>query len=419
MGKRNIIKNMKNITVEEKNIDELRLDFGNPRKIKKADMESLKISLAAFDDFGIIVVNDYNQVIAGNQRIQAMKEMGWAKPILCKVLTGFTDQELMAVNIRANKNSGVFDEIILSEWIKDIELSLVVPVELTGLSPIELRDLNPTVSKEDDFEIPNEVETDIQLGDLFQIGEHRLLCGDSTDAGSAVILMDGKHADMVFTDPPYGVAIGEKNRMLNSFQKAGRNLTDIESDSKTPDELYQVLLPAFKNIKSNMAEDCTVFVTSPQGGGLGMMMMMMMKEAGLEIRHVLIWKKNCPTFSMGRLDYDYQHEPILLTWGKKHNYYGLGKHRTSVWEIDKPMACKEHPTMKPIALIENALLNNSKEHDIIIDFFLGSGTTMVAAHQLGRKCYGIELAPKYCQVIIDRMKKLDPDIKIERVNNLG
>ena len=118
---------------------------------------------------------------------------------------------------------------------------------------------------------------------------------------------------------------------------------------------------------------------------------------------------------MGRLDYDYQHEPILLTWNKTHKFYGGGRFKTSIWEIDKPMKSKEHPTMKPVALVENALLNNSKEGDVVIDWFIGSGTTMVAAHQLGRKCYGMEIDPKYCQVIIDRMRKLDPNINV-RIN---
>jgi DNA modification methylase len=155
-------------------------------------------------------------------------------------------------------------------------------------------------------------------------------------------------------------------------------------------------------------------VTAPQGGELGLMMMMMMMESGLKVRHVLMWYKNAPTFSMGRLDYEYQHEPILLTWNKTHKYYGKGEHRTSVWKVDKPRANKEHPTMKPVKLVENALLNNSLEGDLIGDFYLGSGTTMVASHQLNRKCYGMEIDPKYCQVILDRMRKLDPNIEIKK-----
>lgn len=145
-----------------------------------------------------------------------------------------------------------------------------------------------------------------------------------------------------------------------------------------------------------------------------MMMMMMMQEAGLPVRHVLIWKKNQATFSMGRLDYDYQHEPILLTWTKRHNYYGKGEHRTSVWNIDKPRASKEHPTMKPVELPANAMLNNSKEGDVVIDPFLGSGTTMVAAENLGRVCYGIEISPAYTAVCLQRMKDLGLDPQLAK-----
>lgn len=143
-----------------------------------------------------------------------------------------------------------------------------------------------------------------------------------------------------------------------------------------------------------------------------MMMMMMMAEAELPIRHVLIWKKNSPAFSMGRLDYDYQHEPILMTWGKRHKFYGQGQFKTSIWEIDKPRKSKLHPTMKPVELIANAILNHTQETEIVGDFFMGSGSTMLAAHQLNRKAYGIEIMPEYCQVIIERMLAFDKNLPV-------
>ncbi|HUU94951.1 MAG TPA: site-specific DNA-methyltransferase, partial [Phycisphaerae bacterium] len=141
----------------------------------------------------------------------------------------------------------------------------------------------------------------------------------------------------------------------------------------------------------------------PQGGELGMMMMMMMmQEASLPVRHVLIWKKNQPTFSMGRLDYDYQHEPILMTWGKRHKCYRQGPFRTSIWEVPKPRKSAEHPTMKPVALVTNALLNHTLVGQNVADIFLGSGTTLIAAEQLGRRCYGMEIEPRYVDVIVKR-----------------
>jgi len=143
-------------------------------------------------------------------------------------------------------------------------------------------------------------------------------------------------------------------------------------------------------------------------------MMMMMKDAGLEIRHVLIWIKNSPTFSMGRLDYDYQHEPILFTWKKSHKKIMNGKYKTSVWNVDKPRKCDLHPTMKPVELVENALLNSSEKGDTAIEPFSGSGTTFIACQNLNRKCYGIEISPPYCSVILERMKTAFPEIKIKK-----
>jgi DNA modification methylase len=246
-------------------------------------------------------------------------------------------------------------------------------------------------------------------GDLWLLGEHRLLCGDSTNAEDMRRVLDGAKAACIFTDPPYGVSVGAKNRLLNSFQKAGRNLTDIIDDDLTPEELEATLLAAFINCRQvAMAEDCTLFVSSPQGCGLSMMMMMMMmmQKAGLKARHVLIWVKNQPTFSMGRLDYDYQHEPILLTWLKRHKRPMGGEHRTSVWKIDKPRKSAEHPTMKPVELYANAYLNNSDAGDNVFDMYSGSGTAFIAAEQLGRRCYGLELEPKYCDVICQRWSML-------------
>lgn len=244
-------------------------------------------------------------------------------------------------------------------------------------------------------------------GDLWVLGEHRLLCGDSANADDVKRLMNGKKVTCVFTDPPYGVNIGAKNRLLNSVQPSGRCLEDIATDDLKPEDLKNVLVPAFKNLRELiMDEDCTLLVSAPQGGELGMMMMMMMMESGLKTRHVLVWKKNQPTFSMGRLDYDYQHEPILLTWLKKHKKIMKGKHTKSVWDIDRERKCADHPTMKPVEIYANAYLNHSDDGDNVADIYSGSGTAFIAAEQLGRTCYGMEISPAYCDVIVARWEKL-------------
>ena len=260
-------------------------------------------------------------------------------------------------------------------------------------------------AQEDDFDPDNPVETVCKKGDIWKLGNHRLMCGDSTDAGDVALLMDGEKADMCFTDPPYGVSIGDKNKTLNALNGLHGIERNIENDTLPSDELYKVLVSAMTNLRENCKNDASYYVTSPQGGELGLMMMMM-NDAGLYVRHMLIWEKNAPTFSIGRLDYDYQHEPIFYTWTEKHHCYRKGEHRSTIWKYDKPRKCDLHPTMKPVALVANAIKDSTKEGDNIIDLFGGSGTTLIAAEQLNRKCYMMELDPHYCDVIIARWEKL-------------
>lgn len=193
--------------------------------------------------------------------------------------------------------------------------------------------------------------------------------------------------------------------MLNTVQRSGRCTENIEGDTMTEDELYEMLKAAFINVRNSCKDDASYYVTSPQGGSIGLMMMMM-KDAGLPVRHVLMWMKNTATFSLGRLDYDYQHEPIFYTWTKSHHNYRKSDFRTSVWQIDKPRKCDLHPTMKPVKLVESVLLDATKEGGVVLDAFGGSGTTIIAAEQLGRKAYVMEKDPKYVDVIIARWEQL-------------
>ena len=212
---------------------------------------------------------------------------------------------------------------------------------------------------------------------------------------------------MVFTDPPYNVAIGDKNKALNAFTGSKSIERNLEGDTyKTDEECGEKLWkPAFSAMLSASNDRCAIYVTMPQGG-THMMMMMMMHEAGWKVKHELIWMKNSPTFSMGRLDYDYQHEPICFGWNKSHKKIGKGEFNKSVWCIDKPKKCDVHPTMKPVELVVNALMNSSEENDVILDGFGGSGTTLIASEQTNRKCYTMEYDEHYCDVIIARWEKL-------------
>ena len=348
-----------------------------------------------------IVIDENGVVVIGHCRLMAAKKLK-LKEVPVTVASGLTEDEIKELRIADNKtNESPWDLGLLAEDIEGLDfdgldLDFGIDGEIGG--GITTNDII-----EDDSDVTPPEQPKAKMGDIYQLGDHRLMCGDSTDADAWAHLMDGENADMVFTDPPYGVAIGDKNATLNSVQKAGCCTNNIANDTMSEQELYDMLKAAFVNVRENCNDDAVYFVTSPQGGSLGlMMMMMMMKDAGLPVRHVLMWMKNSATFSLGRLDYDYQHEPIFYTWTKSHHNYRGGENRTTVWQYDKPRKCDIHPTMKPVELVANAILDGSKEGDIVLDAFGGSGTTMIAAEQLGRKARLMELDPHYVDVIIAR-----------------
>lgn len=390
--------------IEQVPVEKLIKDPANARKHNQKNIEAIKGSLLKFGQQKPIVINDKNIVIAGNGTLEAARLLGWKD--ISVVITDLKGSELAAFGIADNRTAELaeWDDAVLADILKSLK------DEDFNLSEIGFKeaDLDKILNIESEGKTePDEVpevpeEPKSKAGEVYQCGRHRVLCGDSANDKNFSKLFSDKKPVVIFTDPPYGVSIGAKNRMLNSFQKSGRNLTDIESDNLKPEDLKKILDSVFVNVKKYIAEDCSVFVCSPQGGGLGMMMMMMMKDCGLEVRHVLNWIKNSPTFSMGRLDYDYQHEPIFFTWGKKHKKIMGGEFKTSLWAVNKPRECKEHPTMKPVELPVNAILNHSDLNDLVADPFLGSGTTMIAAEKTNRICYGIELSPNYVDVIRKR-----------------
>lgn len=179
-------------------------------------------------------------------------------------------------------------------------------------------------------------------------------------------------------------------------------MENIEGDLLGKDDLFDLLVACFSNVRSVMDDRASIYVTAPQGGDLGLMMLLMMWSAGLPVRHVLNWVKNQPTFSLGRLDYEYQHEPIFYTWKKTHKYFGAGKYHTSTWFIDRPREAKLHPTMKPVELVENALMNSTTKKWVVLDPFIGSGTTMIACENLNRYCRGIDLEPINVAITLQR-----------------
>lgn len=385
----------------------------NPRTWTKEDVERTAKSIAEDPDFledrpvlAIPFQDGKYIVFGGNLRREGSKAAG-RKDVPAVVYVPESDDDRTTILRRAMKDNGSFGswdyDALANEW-DDLPLAdFGIPVwemeqgKGSGEGSVK--------GTEDDFDEEKDgILVRCQPGDVWELGEHRLVCGDSTDLEVVKKVMGGGKADMIFTDPPYGVAIGDKNKMLHE-KVGGNQVTDnIANDTLPVDELYKVLRQAMENVRECTADDACYFVASPPGGDFGLMMMMM-QDAGLRVRHQIVWNKNSATFSLGRLDYDYKHEALLYTWTKSHHNYRKGAFRTSVWDIDKPRKCDLHPTMKPVELVANCMLDATKEGDVVLDAFGGSGTTLIAAEQLGRKARLVEIDPHYCDVIIARWEK--------------
>jgi DNA modification methylase len=210
---------------------------------------------------------------------------------------------------------------------------------------------------------------------------------------------------MIFTDPPYGVSYTDKNEFLYRIGKPLACVNPIENDSKTPEEMKAFWEKAFTNMAEVAQDKMTYYICSPQGGDL-LLLLLAINNSPLALKHTLVWNKN--NHVLGRCDYNYKHEQILYGWKKKgtHTFYGQGEFKTTVWDVEKPLKNDLHPTMKPIRLVTSAILDGSKEGDIVLDVFGGSGSTLIAAEETGRKCYMMEIDTHYCDVIIARWEKL-------------
>lgn len=374
------------------NINEVIPYSNNPRKNDNA-VNAVAESIKQCGYCSPIVIDEDNVILAGHTRLKALKKLKW-KEVECVRKTGLTEEQKKKYRILDNKTNE------LAEWDFDLLEKEIDGLDFDGFD--FGFDFN---SDEDDMEIiedevpdvDEEKESTVKLGDIWQLGEHRLMCGDSTDKSTVERLMNGNKADLYLTDPPYNVNYtdGQENerKILNDH---------FDTDEECGEKLW---LPTFINAREVSNDCCSVYCFMPQGGTHMMMMMMMMSKAGWQVKHELIWLKQ--SIVLNRADYNYQHEPFLYGWNKTHKFYGNGKFKnTSVWQIDRPIKSKEHPTMKPVELFAEILNNATKKYDIVLDTFCGSGTSFIACEQLKRTCYGLELDPKYCDVIIKRWETL-------------
>ena len=364
----------------------------NPRKNEKS-VKFVKESIRQFGFKVPIIIDSKREIVCGHTRLLAAKSLGLSE-VPCIIADDLTYEQIKAFRLADNK-VGEF-----SDW--DIEL---LNNELSEIAEIDMGDFGFSDEQEEqqeitEDEVPEEVEPVCKNGEIWKLGEHRLMCGDSTDAEQVAKLMNGEKADLLFTDPPYGVSYEKKTKeVLKS-----KTYTKIENDDLKLDQFKDFLHDVFTNAKASLKDSASYYVFSCQGGDQEMMMMMM-RECGIPCRHQIICVKDAPVFSMGRLDYDYKHEPILYGWVKKHEFQRKGQQDKSVWEF-KRTENKLHPTMKPVELIVNGLLNSTKKGDLVLDLFGGSGSTLIASEQTGRKCRMMEFDQHYCDVIIARWEKL-------------
>ena len=349
-----------------------------------------------------------NWCLDGHGRLLALKKMredGEKIPPLPVVyIDAKNETDARNLLLRLNSQYGRMTADSVREFADGFDVDFSELQLPSGVIDFNVEGMQETEGDDEVPDVDENEEPDSHPGEMYELGNSILMCGDSTSEDDVVRLMGGEKADMVFTDPPYGVSIGDKNKALNSVQPSGRCCENIENDTLPADVLYDVLVKAMTNCRENCKDDASYYVTSPQGGELGLMMMMM-KDAGIMVRHMLIWEKNAPTFSLGRLDYDYQHEPIFYTWTKSHHCYRKGENRSTIWKYDKPRKCDLHPTMKPVALVVNCLKDSTKKRDVVLDMFGGSGTTLIACEQTGRSARLMELSPHYCDVIRRRYTK--------------
>lgn len=374
-------------------VDALRPAAYNPRKKLKAgdkEYEKIKNSILEFGYVEPIIVNYDMTVIGGHQRLTVLKDLGYTE-VQCVEVHIEDENKVKALNIALNKITGAWNEQLLADLIVDLQAANF-NTDFTGFEAPEIEQLFSKVHnkdiKEDDVDVEAELQkpTMSQAGDVWLLGRHRLVCGDSTLPETYTKLMDGKRANLVLTDPPYNVDVEET---------AGK----IKNDNMPDEDFYKFLFAMFVNVEQNMERDASIYVFHADSKGL--IFRQAFHDAGFYLSGCCIWKKNA--LVLGRSPYQWQHEPCLFGWklGGKHQWYSDRK-QTTIWEYDRPKSSKEHPTMKPVALMAYPIQNSCMSNCIVLDPFLGSGSTLIACEETNRICYGIELDEKFADVIVRR-----------------
>lgn len=432
------------LPIERRELKDLRPAEYNPRKAltpDDKDYQDILNSIGHFSYVDPIIVNKDGTVIGGHQRITVLLDMGYTEADVVVVDLSKSDEK--ALNIALNKIDGKWDELKLRDLLVELDLG-DYDISLTGFDNkeldelIELTDYEPEV-QEDEFDSEQAYSDSVsgnqplvKQGEVWQLGRHRLMCGDSTDINDVKKLMGGEMMDLIITDPPYNVNYEEKAAALNEYRPNNNGAMEIANDLMEKEDFYSFLLKAFSNMEAFMREGAAVYVFHADIEGLTFRKAF--DDAGIKLAQVLIWEKN--NFVLGRQDYQWRHEPVLYGWkeGSKHYFVNDRTQDTVILEDDvdfdamkkpelvqyikdmmhryadmtsviyekKPMSSSLHPTMKPLELVGKFMKNSSRKGWNVGDLFGGSGSTLMAAEQLGRNSYVMEYSEHYASVIIKR-----------------
>jgi DNA modification methylase len=385
--------------VINKEIEQVAIDLlkHHPRNANQGDVEAIKKSLAVNGWYGSVVVNTGTKhILAGNHRVMAAKALGWETvPVQWVDVTPEEELRILVVDNRTTR-IGQDDTTKITDILAELA-NTPIGLEGTGYGAADLDALidelagmtEPAELLTDSDEVPEEVETRCKPGDLWILGRHRLFCGDSTKADDVARLMDGALADLYLTDPPYNVAYVGKTK----------DALKIQNDSMDDDSFRCFLRDVFCNAFDVMNPGAGYYIWHADSEGYNFRGAV--RDNKQIVRQCLIWSKS--SMVMGRQDYHWKHEPCLYGWkeGAAHNWF-TDRKQTTVLEFDRPNRSEEHPTMKPVELFEYQINNSCPPNGLVLDTFLGSGTSIIASEKLGMKCYGLELDPHYCDVVIQR-----------------
>ena len=395
------------------------IEYENNAKIHTEEqIEQICNSIREFGNNDPIAVDEHNVIIEGHGRLYALKKLGFQEVDIIR-LTHLNEQQKKAY-ILAHNNLTMTTGFDLEKLQLEIEEIIDFDMSDFGFEPFEpLKGIEET--EEQLEEVLSNIESEenkskVQRGDIFKLGKHTLMCGDSTDIESVKFLTGGGTVNLVVTDPPYNVNYEEKSKHIAKNKPNQRitngTHTNIENDSMTDEEFFNFLKKVYVNMLEVLEEGGAYYVWYATSETINFLKAL--ESAGSDFRQILIWNKN--TFVLGRQDYQWKYEPCIYGWkeGASHNWYS-DRSQTTVLDFNKPLRNAEHPTMKPVDLFKYLIQNSSKAGDKVLDLFGGSGTTLIACEELNRECFMMEYEPKYVEVIIKRYENLTGD-KAVKIN---